>query len=271
MTRPLQVMRQYGSFLVNLLNDHSGQTVLNQADQLERLLKAKTVTSSSTTQQMTGDEIFLEQSAVITISCLNDKQFGVISNANMGACNMFGCSVGDLVGAPISSIIPAPFNAMHDGFLHSYLQAERTSTFISRAQHMFACRRNGTIFPVVLRIRQVSGGLQGSVFIAVVTEIKVSATEQYLLYDASTRRITAVSAGCAALLGVDVQSLNSTGSAVKLDTVLPGLQALNLVEDAPTAHSAGTLIVTTMCFSFSSTYECLVLCFDASSIRCRGR
>jgi len=226
-------MRQYGSFLMNLLNDHSGQTVLHQADQLDRLIKSKSrTTSSAATRHLSGDEIFQEDTAVITISCADNTQFGVITTANMGACNMFGCSVGDLVGAPLSSILPAPFNTMHDGFLHGYLQAEQAGSFMNRTQHVFTSRRNGTIFPVAMRVRQVSAGLEGSSFLAVIAEVKVAPTEHFLLYDAATSRVKAVSAGCAALLELDAQSLNNASSAVTLDSVLPALKQLHAADQA---------------------------------------
>jgi len=140
---------------------------------------------------------------------------------------MFGCSVGDLVGAPVSTIIPAPFNSMHDGFLHSYLQADRPPSFMKQMQHVFASRRNGTIFPVTLRVRQISGGLSGSAFIAVISETKVARTEHFCLYDPASDRVKAVSAGLAALLSIDTQQLGSAHSEYTLARLLPSLPALH--------------------------------------------
>jgi len=152
---------------------------------------------------------------------------------------MFGCSVGDLVGAPVSTIIPAPFNNMHDGFLHSYLQADRPSSFMNRTQHVFASRRNGTIFPVALRVRQISGGLHESVFLAVISEVRVSALEHFLLYEPESNRVKAVSAGCAALLGVDAPSLHHANASVLLDTVLPALKDSKLQQTNSALANAG--------------------------------
>jgi len=228
------VLRQYGSFLLNLLNDASGQTVLHQADQLERVRKTKTRSAAHTNIE---DEIFDEDTAVISITCANDKQFGAITSANMGACNMFGCSVGDLVGAPVSTIIPAPFNSMHDGFLHTFLRADRASLFMNRPQHVFATRRNGTIFPIVLRLRQLSGGLQGSAFLAVISEKKVAPSDHFLLYDTASSRVHAVSAGCAALLGIDAATLNDPLNPVSVKDVLPAaLSATNEDTDGSLNH-----------------------------------
>jgi len=224
-------MRQYSSFLLTLLNDQSGQTVLHQADQLDRVLQAKGRTSSSSSKSMLKDEIFREDTAVLSVSCANEKQFGVITSANQGACSMFGCAVGDLVGAPISSVVPSPFNAMHDGFIHGYLEADRSSSFMRKTQHVFACRRNGTIFPVALLVRQVSGGLQGSAFVAVVAEVKSLNTEHFLLYEASSRRVRAVSAGCAAVLGVDAHSVGQAKSTVTVDQLIPSLKPQDEVSD----------------------------------------
>jgi len=214
-------MRQYGSFLLHLLNDQSGQTTLHQADQLERILKTKSSRTMAALHDVSVDEIFHEDTAVLSISGVDGKQFGVITSANQGACSMFGCAIGDLVGAPVSTIIPAPFNGMHDGFLRAYLQAERPPAFITRTQHVFACRRNGTIFPVAMRVRQVSGGVQDTAFIAVISELKMLDTEHYLLYEAASNQIKAVSAGCAALLGIDVHTLSQAKPPVTVQSVLP--------------------------------------------------
>jgi len=219
-------MRQYGSFLMNLLNDASGQTVLNQADQLARLIQNKPKSSSSSTgmtyrNDISSDVIFDEDTAVLVISCAGDKQGAVISTANTGACSMFGCSTGDLVGSSINSIVPTPFNAVPDTLLQAYLQAERAASCANHNQHMFACRRNGTIFPVALQLRQVTGGLQSNSFIAVISEIKVPSSEHYCLYDQDTDRVKAVSAGCAALLGLDARQLSDAGAAIPLKQVLP--------------------------------------------------
>jgi len=226
-----QILRQFGSFLLHLMNDNAGQALVDEAYHLERVRQAQ----AGKVRKHGADEIFHPDTAVVTIRCDNDDHFACITSANMGVCKMFGFTLGDVLGASVSAVVPPPMCLRHDSFLRAYVRADKPAHFMSKPSKVFAVRKNGTIFPIMVTLRQLSGGVNGNSFITIITELPVPELEHYLLFEPATGRIRAVSASCAALLELEPAALHEDQKPITMAEKLPGLKmdmsSMPIVED----------------------------------------
>jgi len=227
----LQVLRQYGAFLLNLLNDHAGQAYLDQADRLERQQNAaRTAGSAATdrTQRTTlckshhdFNAIFDEHMAVMIISG-DHSNMGQVLGVNAGACTMLSRPSVELIGSMVHDYLPVvmawPLKQLAAMFL-----AGRTNTSAMIDEYQtFGLRKNGSIFPVKITVRQISGGTQPTVFLAMISEVPTPAAQQYLLFDRANERVFGMSAGLGALLNLTPDAMSVRQP--KLKELLPSIQ-----------------------------------------------
>jgi len=221
------VLRQYGTFLLNLLNDNSGQQYLDQAEQTERqraTSRGRTSGRHAQTHQA-ANAIFDVSMAVITISG-DQLTLGHVLGANAGACTLFGRTTAELLGTTVQELLPATLatalNAVALRFVNGDVDASDQSLHL---QHrMFALRKSGAVFPVTVTLRQISGGIQPAVFMAMVSEVPGHDQQHTVLYDSSNQRVFAVSSNAAALLNVIPHELDRSVSIDSnlLEHLLPG-------------------------------------------------
>ena len=166
--------------------------------------------------------IFDENMGVLTMSG-SPESIGILTGANSGACSMLGRPSTELVGASVNSIIPNPFSTVHDDLLLGFLTGDRPAKFMVMQRNMFALRKNGTLFPVSITLRQISGGLAPAHFMAMISEVPTADGDHFLVYDMTNDRVCGISASASALLGVSPQQLDIGGSATSLEHMLPGL------------------------------------------------
>jgi len=220
----IQVLRQYGSFLLNLLNDSNGHQYIEQADQMERS-RAVCMRTNAVKSHQEPNAIFDENMGVLTMSGSPDS-IGILTGANSGACSMLGRPSTELVGASVNVIIPNPFSIVHDDLLLGFLTGDRPAKFMVVQRNMFALRKNGTLFPVTITLRQISGGLAPAHFMAMISEVPTADGDHFLVYDMTNDRVCGISASASALLGISPQQLDAGGSHTSLENVLPGLPEL---------------------------------------------
>lgn len=114
----------------------------------------------------------------------DEHNLGTIIAANIAVCNIFGYSRTELEGRNVSTLIPPPWASMHDTWLAAFTAGTVKSNMLNRTRRMFAMHRNGTLVPVAITLKQVSGGLDGNVFLAMVTPEKLSEREHFFVVDA---------------------------------------------------------------------------------------
>lgn len=124
-------------------------------------------------------------------------------------------------------LLPPPFSDLHDGWLRNYSTGRTVTQVVDRSRRVFGLHKNGTIFPMVLTVKQVSGGLSGSRFLAMITLERVPDTEHFLLVDSKTNIVTRCSGGCFPLLGMTQADVG--GSSCLVSKWIP---ALKLQDDA---------------------------------------
>jgi len=93
--------------------------------------------------------------AVEGILTIDDR--GRIDSVNPAAERMFGWSAPELIGRNISTLMPEPYRAQHDGYLANYLSTgERRVIGIGR--EVFGQRKDGSLFPIDLSVGEFSVG-----------------------------------------------------------------------------------------------------------------
>ena len=79
---------------------------------------------------------------------------GQILFVNSLVHKMFGYEPGDLVGETIEVLVPERFRKIHTEFRYSY-QASPSARPMGRGRELFACRKDGTEFPVEIGLNPV--------------------------------------------------------------------------------------------------------------------
>jgi PAS domain S-box-containing protein len=90
--------------------------------------------------------------AIITID-----ETGIIERFNPAAQKLFGYSETDIKGKNVSSLMPAPFQKMHDGYLSKYLTTGEKK-IIGIGREVTGLRKDGTVFPMDLSIAEMRIG-----------------------------------------------------------------------------------------------------------------
>ena len=86
---------------------------------------------------------------IITIDTL-----GLIESINPSGCELFGYSPEELVGKNISTLMPEPDHAKHDGYLKRYNETQERH-IIGTGRELKGKKKNGDVFPFRLAVSEV--------------------------------------------------------------------------------------------------------------------
>ena len=78
---------------------------------------------------------------------------GKIVSVNPAAASMFGWTQEELLGSPLSILMPEPHRSAHDGYIDKYLQTGEKK-IIGRGREAEGVRKDGTVFPLYLAIAE---------------------------------------------------------------------------------------------------------------------
>jgi len=96
-------------------------------------------------------------------------EHGVMQSYSAGAERMFGWSASEVLGRNVQILMPQPFRAQHDGYLHRYLDTgERRIIGIGRI--VVGERKDGSTFPMELAVGEVRSE-RGRVFTGFVRDL----------------------------------------------------------------------------------------------------
>jgi PAS domain S-box-containing protein len=203
-----QVLRQYGSFILNLLNDSKqGNLLIAQADDIENKRTAASNKSGlrAVIRHSDPQAIFDDDTGVVSMSTDADS-LGCVLSANQAAANMFGRLRSELIGSNVSVLIPSPLAEMHNMFLSIFMQGASRNTMVNKTRKLFGLHKNGSIFPVSITIKQVSGGLSRNVFLAMITEERLK-DKTHIAMLTSNGELRRCSAGAYNLLGTSQEDI----------------------------------------------------------------
>jgi PAS domain S-box-containing protein len=82
---------------------------------------------------------------------------GLIDSMNPAAERMFGWPADSLIGRNVSTLMPEPFRAEHDGYLANYLTTGQRR-IIGIGREVFGQRRDGSLFPIDLSVGEFEVG-----------------------------------------------------------------------------------------------------------------
>lgn len=103
--------------------------------------------------------------AIITIDA-----YGTILSANHTTERMFDCSIADLVGHKVSSLMPEPYASLHNGFMQNYVNRGVTN-IMGAPQELPAKRKSGQEFPMEISISELQQEGEEKIFIGIIRDI----------------------------------------------------------------------------------------------------
>ena len=107
------------------------------------------------------------QAAADAIVTIDDQ--GIITTFNRAAEELFGYGASEIIGQNVSVLAPSPHREEHDDHIQRYLRTGQ-SRIIGLERELDAVRRDGSMFPMALRVTEMNhNGQRG--FIAIVQDI----------------------------------------------------------------------------------------------------
>lgn len=118
------------------------------AQQVNRMLDARAISEA----RLRG--IF--ESAVDAILTVNEHQ--IVVQANPAAARMFHCALDDLIGSPLSRLIPERYRELHARHVHAFGANPVTQRRMGQQRDLVGLRADGVEFPIESAISHLSVG-----------------------------------------------------------------------------------------------------------------
>jgi len=100
---------------------------------------------------------------------------GIVTLFNAAAEQMFGFAAGEVLGANVAMLMPAPYREEHDTYIREY-QRSGVAKAIGRIRYVEGRRKNGEVFPIELSVAAVDVADGESRYTAIIRDV----TEQHL-------------------------------------------------------------------------------------------
>lgn len=120
---------------------------------------------SETHQTAERLEAILE-SAVDGILSIDER--GLIESVNQAAVEIFGYSREELIGSPVTRLMPSPYREEHDGYLANYLTTG-IARIIGSGREVSGLRKDGSVFPLYLAVSEGRHG-EARIFTGIVRD-----------------------------------------------------------------------------------------------------
>ena len=134
-------------------------------------------------QWLRDNALTVLDSAVDAIVTIDAK--GIIQSVNRATLTMFGFGEQELVGQPLSMLMPEPYRSRHDGFIEHYLKTGKAN-IIGIGRELIAQAKDGRVFPIYLAISDIDEGGQ-RYFAGIVRDISDQKAAQAALLEQQER------------------------------------------------------------------------------------
>lgn len=95
---------------------------------------------------------------------------GIITSVDKNCCRMFGFELEELIGHPVTVLIPSPYREQHDTYLANYAKT-KVPKIIGKSRIVEGRHKDGGIFPIRLSVSEVGTG-EEKVFIGVIDKLE---------------------------------------------------------------------------------------------------
>ena len=113
---------------------------------------------------------------------------GVILDFNLAAERLFGYAANDVIGQPLTMLMPEPDRSAHDDYIHRYLTTGE-ARIIGIGREVRALRADGSTIPIALSVGEIPGG-DARRFIGLIRDLsaqRAAEEEAHLLQNRLTR------------------------------------------------------------------------------------
>ena len=214
----LEGFKLYGSFLSELLNNHSKS--LKILNKYERLAQKKTYGMG-----------YFENSTGILIVGGSPQNLGKIIHANLEASQLLSVSSSSLIGSELSTFIPYPFNINHEKAMQRYLQ-NCFNTNIELPYLLFLQNKEGYMVECAIKVK--CSAIETEPFFSVLLKRKPYTREIALMSD------NGVIIGHSSLLPALLGSLEPNLKNFTIESLIPGLNYSSLVPFEPLHTKIGS-------------------------------
>ena len=108
---------------------------------------------------------------------------GTIQSVNQAALEVFGYSEDELLGGPVTKLMPEPYKSQHQTYVQNFRQTG-LAKIIGKGRELRAVRKNGDEFPIYLAVSVIPGG---EYFVGIIRDLsEQKAAEQALLEQKET-------------------------------------------------------------------------------------
>lgn len=90
----------------------------------------------------------------IVVGLLTTDENGIIESFNPAAERIFGYSADEVLGKNVSMLMPAPQSALHDGYIHRYIN-HGGKNIVGSTREVVGQRKDGTIFPHLISLSEM--------------------------------------------------------------------------------------------------------------------
>jgi len=74
------------------------------------------------------------------------NQRGQIESVNPSACRLFGYDKDEMVGSPVTKLMPSPHREAHNGYINQYIETGNNK-IIGIGREVLGLKKDGTTFP----------------------------------------------------------------------------------------------------------------------------
>lgn len=118
--------------------------------------------------------------AIITINAQ-----GIIQSVNEATLGLFGYTSAELVGQPVTQLMPEPYRNQHQSYIENFLTT-RQAKIIGIGRELSAITRDGHVFPIYLAVNEIKTD-QGSYFAGIIRDLTEQKANQQALLEQRER------------------------------------------------------------------------------------